>query len=50
LVLVVAEETEELLVLLSDFFVELFADLSVAELVVDLSLDVEPEPLEDLLL
>ena len=46
----VAEEPEELLVLLSDFFVELFADLSVEELFVGLSLDVEPEPLEDLLL
>lgn len=46
MLLVVAEESEELLVVFSAFGDEFFVDLSL----VDLSLGVEPEPFEDLLL
>ena len=46
MLLVVAEESEELLVVFSAFGEVFFVDLSL----VDLSLGVEPEPLEDLLL
>ena len=46
MLLLVAGESEELLVVFSAFGDVFFVDLSV----VDLSLGVEPEPLEDLLL